>query len=145
MLQNFDKTNEEKKEMTNNINKLFGKLLAIAFLFAIFSVASYAQQGNLYYQQGGSFYGSIRAISGSHFEIYTNNTVIKTFRNSCSNTSSGGVPGVLCTFGQFKDGRHIYSGRGYIFRNGIVYLMWTNENTAGIWRNINSPWYAFRP
>jgi hypothetical protein len=127
------------------IRGLFGKFFAVAFLFTVFSVASYAQTNRLYYQQGGAFYGTVTVIPGSHFEIYTNNTVIKTFRNSCSTTSSGGVPGVLCTFGQFKDGRHIYSGRGYFFQNGIVYLTWTNENTGGIWRNINTPWYAFRP
>ena len=131
--------------MTNIIRNSFGKLLAVAFLFAIFSVASYAQSGKLYYQQGGAFYGTITVIPGSHFEIYTNNTVIKTFRNSCSTVSSGGVAGVLCTFGQFRNGQHIYSGRGYFFQNGIVYLNWTNENTAGIWRNINTGWYAFRP
>jgi hypothetical protein len=128
--------------MKNNISKLFGKLFAVAFLFTIFSIASYAQTNRLYYQQGGSFYGTITVIPGSHFEIYTNNTVIKTFRNSCRPVSGNGV---LCTFGQFKDGRHIYSGQGYFFQNGIVYLRWTNENTAGIWRNINTAWYAFRP
>ena len=127
------------------IRNLFGKFLAIAFLFAIFSVASYAQSGKLFYQQGGSFYGTVTVIPGSHFEIYTNGTVIKTFRNSCSATSSGGVPGVICTFGQFRDGRHLYSGQGYFFQNGIVYLKWTNENTAGVWRQINTGWYAFRP
>jgi hypothetical protein len=127
------------------IRNLFGKTLAITFLFGLLAIASYAQSGKLFYQQGGAFYGTIQVIPGSHFEIYTNGTVIKTFSNSCSASSSGGVPGVLCTFGQFRDGRHLYSGRGYFFQNGIVYLTWTNENTAGIWRNISTPWYVFRP
>ena len=127
------------------IRNLFGKFLAIAFLSTIFAVASFAQTNKIYYQQGGAFYGTVTVIPGSHFEIYTNNTVIKTFRNSCSATSSGGVPGLICTFGQFRDGQHLYSGQGYFFQNGIVYLRWTNENTAGVWRQINTGWYAFRP
>ncbi|MBX7171377.1 MAG: hypothetical protein K1X72_10490 [Pyrinomonadaceae bacterium] len=133
--------------MKNNINKLFGKLLAVAFLFAVFSIASYAQSasGKLYYVQGGAFYGTIYAYNGSHFEIYTNNTVIKTFTNSCSAVSSGGVAGVLCTFGQFSNGQHKYSGYGYFFKNGLVYLKWTNENMGAYWRNIDTGWYAFRP
>ena len=126
------------------IRNLFGKFLAIAFLSTIFAVASFAQTNKLYYVQGGAFYGTV-TVYPTHFEIYTNNTVIKTFRNSCSATSSGGVPGLICTFGQFRDGQHIYSGQGYFFQNGIVYLRWTNENTAGVWRNINTAWYAFRP
>jgi hypothetical protein len=129
--------------MTNTINKIFGKFLAVTFLFTIFTVASYAQaKGNLWYQQGGAYYGQIYAYNGSHFEIYTNNTVIKTFANSCRAVSGNGV---LCTFGQFKDGRHIYSGQGYFFQNGIVYLRWTNENIANVWRNIDSGWIAFKP
>ncbi|MEK7724402.1 MAG: hypothetical protein AAB336_08655 [Acidobacteriota bacterium] len=50
--------------MTNIIRNTFGKLLAIAFLFAIFSVASYAQTNRLYYQQGGAFYGTVTVILG---------------------------------------------------------------------------------
>ena len=132
--------------MKNNTNKLFGKFLAIAFLFGIFTIAASAQaKGNLYFQQGGAFYGTIYAYNGSHFEIYTNGTVIKTFANSCRPTSSNGVAGVVCSFGQFRGGQHIYSGWGYFFKNSVVYLMWTNENNGGQWRKINGAWIAFRP
>lgn len=128
------------------VRGLVGKTLALALFTGILTVASYAQSGNLYYQNGGAYYGRVTVIPGSHFEIATNGTVIKTFRNSCQTVNSGGVAGVLCTFGQFRDGRHIYSGRGYFFQNGLVYLNWTNENVAGNhWRQINSGWYAFRP
>jgi hypothetical protein len=136
--------------MTNTIfskmvRSLIGKTLAIALFAGVLTVASYAQSGNLYYQQGGAYYGRVTVFPGSHFQIATNNTVIKTFANSCRPVNSGGVAGVLCTFGQFKDGRHIYSGQGYFFQNGLVYLNWTNENIAGQWRQINTGWYAFRP
>ena len=125
---------------------IFGKALVLTFLFGIMTVAASAQTNRLYYQQGGGFYGTVTVIPGSHFEIYTNGTVIKTFRNSCRTVNSGGVAGVLCTFGQFRDGRHIYSGQGYFFQNGIVYLRWTNENVAGNhWRQINGGWIGFRP
>jgi hypothetical protein len=133
--------------MTNNTffannRSLFGKTLAIAFLLVIFSVASYAQSNNLYYQSGGAYYGRV-TVYPSHFQIETNGTVIKTFSNSCRNVGSGGL---LCTFGQFnRDGRHIYSGQGYFYQNGYVYLRWTNENIANQWRQINTQWYAFIP
>lgn len=139
------KTATTNNSALNIFRRFFGKALVFALLLGVMSVAASAQTNRLYYQQGGAFYGTVTVIPGSHFEIYTNGTVIKTFRNSCSATSSGGVPGVICTFGQFKDGRHIYSGRGYFFQNGIVYLRWTNENIAGQWRQINTQWYGFRP
>lgn len=130
----------------NIFRTFFGKALVLALLLGVMSVAASAQTNRLYYQQGGGFYGTVTVISGSHFEIYTNGTVIKTFRNSCRNVNSGGVAGVLCTFGQWdSSGRHIYSGQGYFFQNGIVYLRWTNENMAGQWRQINGAWVAFRP
>lgn len=138
-------------QTTNNsrvkiIRGLFGKALALVFLFGIMSVASYAQSNNLYYINGGAYYGRVTVFPGSHFEIdLGNGQEIKTFRNSCSPVSSGGVPGVLCTFAHFKYGQHIYSGRGYFFQNGLVYLTWTNENIAGQWRQINTGWYGFRP
>ena len=137
--------------MTSNttIRSLFGKTLAIAFFAAVMTVASYAQTSNLYYQNGGAYYGRVTVFPGSHFQIDTNNgTQIKTFRNSCRPASSGGVAGVVCTFGHFdRYGRHIYSGWSYFFQNGIVYLMWTNENIGGggHWRQINTGWYGFRP
>lgn len=156
------------------IGGIFGKTLALAFLFAVMAGASYAQcllgvanagsncptgggtssggstttaqSTNLYYQNGGAFYGTVTAYQGSHFEIYTNGTVIKTFKNSCKPASSNGVAGVVCSFGQFdRQGRHIYSGWGYFFQNGYVYLMWTNENMGAYWRQINTGWYGFRP
>jgi|GEM_PF-6548488 len=144
-----------KTQRTNNLalnifRSLFGKALALAFLLGVMTVASQAQtgfsgSGPIYYQQGGAFYGTVYAYQGSHFEIYTGNTVIKTFRNSCRPASSGGVAGVVCSFGQFRNGQHIYSGWGYFFQNRVVYLMWTNENMGGHWRQINTGWYAFRP
>lgn len=133
------------KSALNIFRTFFGKALVFALLLGVMSVAASAQTNKLYYQQGGAFYGTVTVIPGSHFEIYTNGTVIKTFKNSCRPASSGGVAGVVCSFGQFKDGRHIYSGWGYFFQNGIVYLMWTNENIGGQWRQINTGWYAFRP
>jgi hypothetical protein len=132
--------------ISNLLRSILGKTLAIALFTGILSVASFAQSSNLHYQNGGAYYGRVTVIPGSHFEIYTNGTVIKTFRNSCRNVNSNGVPGVLCTFGQFRDGRHIYSGQGYFFQNGLVYLNWTNENVGGTqWRQINTGWYGFRP
>lgn len=129
--------------MTNIIGNSFGKLFAIAFLSTVFSVASYAQaSANMYYQQGGAFYGTIYAYHGSHWEIYTNGTVIKTFKNSCRFMNGTDV---LCTFGQFRNGQHIYSGQAYFTRAGFVYLRWTNENIAGVWRNINGGWIGFKP
>lgn len=128
-----------------NIRGLFGKTLVVAFFLGIMSVASYAQSSNLYYQSGGAYFGRVTVFPGSHFQIDTNGTAIKTFANSCRPASSGGVAGVVCSFGQFRDGRHIYSGWGYFFQNGIVYLMWTNENIGGQWRQINGSWVGFRP
>jgi hypothetical protein len=132
--------------MTNNnffrnIRGLFGKTLAVAFFLGILSFASHAQSNNLYYQQGGAYYGRV-TVYPTHFQIDTNGTVIKTFNNTCRNVGSGGL---LCTFGQFKDGRHIYSGQGYFYQNGYVYLRWTNENIAGQWRVMNTQWYSFIP
>ncbi|MBI3651526.1 MAG: hypothetical protein HY231_10950 [Acidobacteria bacterium] len=127
------------------VRRLAGKTVAITLVAGIMAVASYAQSNNLYYQNGGQYYGRVTVIPGSHFEIETNGTVIKTFRNSCRQVNSNGVAGVLCTFGQFRDGRHLYSGQGYFFQNGLVYLNWTNENIGGTWRQINTGWYGFRP
>lgn len=129
--------------MTNNINNLFGKFLAIAFLFGVFAVASYAQSNRLFFQQGGAFFGVVTVFPGSHFEITTNGSVIKTFRNSCRPISGNGV---FCTFGQFKDGRHIFSGEAQIFQNGLVFLRWTNESYGGgTWVQVNGAWIGFRP
>lgn len=128
--------------MKNIIRNSFGKLLAIAFLFAIFSVASYAQSNNIFYEQGGAFFGTVTVIPGSHFEITNNGTIIKTFSGSCKAISSTGV---LCTFGQFKNGQHIYSGQGQFFQDGTVMLRWTNENIAGVWRNIDTGFIVFKP
>jgi hypothetical protein len=130
----------------NIFRSFFGKALVLALFLGVMTVATQAQTSTkLYYQQGGAFYGTVYAYNGSHFEIYTNGTVIKTFASSCRPANSGGVPGVVCSFGQFRNGQHIYSGWGYFFRNGIVYLMWTNENMGGHWRQISTPWYGFRP
>jgi hypothetical protein len=127
------------------VRGLVGKTLAIALFSGVLAVASYAQSNNLYYQKGGAYYGRVTVFPGSHFEIATNGTVIKTFANSCRPVSAGGVAGVLCTFGQFRNGQHIYSGWGYFFQNGLVYLDWTNENMGAYWRQINTGWYGFRP
>ena len=127
------------------IRGLFGKALMAAFFLGVLSAASYAQTGKLYYQSGGAYYGKVTVFPGSFFQIDTNNSVIKTFANSCKPVSSGGVPGVLCTFGQFVNGQHKYSGYGYFFQNGIVYLKWTNENMGAYWRQIDTGWYGFRP
>ena len=93
------------------VRSLVGKTLAIALFTAILTIASYAQSNNLVEQRSGAFFGRV-TIFPSHFQIETNGTVIKTFANSCKPTSSNGVPGLFCTFGQFRDGRHIYSGQG---------------------------------
>jgi len=119
-------------------------------LASIFAIASYAQaQNNVYYAGTSRKYGRVYAYNGSHFEIYTSlNTVIKTFANSCTPTSSGGVAGVKCTFGEFRNsnGEHFMSGYGLFFRNGLVYLIWTNEKLSGnVWRNINTGWHTFVP
>lgn len=102
---------------------------------------------DLRYVSNGAYYGRVTAFNGSHYQIDTNGTQIKTFRNSCRPASSNGVAGYVCSFGQFdRNGRHIYSGWGYFFQNGMVYLMWTNESIAGNhWRQISTPWFAFRP
>lgn len=124
------------------IRSLFGKSSAIAFFTAFLAIASYAQTNNLYYQQGGAYFGQVTVFPGSHFEISTNGTVIKTFRNSCRAISGNGV---FCTFGQFRGGQHIFSGEAQFFQNGIVYLRWTNENVGGTWRQTNGAWIGFRP
>lgn len=128
--------------MKNIIKKSFGKLLAIAFFTAIMAFAASAQSNNLFYEQGGGFFGTVTVIPGSHFEITTNGTIIKTFRDSCKVISATGV---LCTFGQFKNGQHIYSGQGQFFQDGTVMLRWTNENIAGVWRNIDTGFIIFKP
>ena len=130
----------------NKFNKTFGgligKMLAVAFFTAILSVASFAQSNNLFYQNGGAFFGRVTVIPNSHFEITNNGTIIKTFRDSCRVIPNNGV---LCTFGQFKDGQHIYSGQGQFFQNGIVILRWTNENVGGTWRQMDSGWITYIP
>lgn len=124
---------------------LLGKALLIGIMTSMLVISSYAQaQANLYYASNRARYGKIYAYNGSHYEIYTNNSVIKTFSNSCSSVTSGGVAGYKCTFGEFRNGEHQLSGYGYFFANGIVYLMWTNERMAGNqWRTINTGWYTF--
>jgi len=132
----------------NIFRTFFGKAFALALLLGVISIAASAQTGSgpIYYTQGSGFFGTVYAYNGSHFEIYTNGTVIKTFSNSCRAVPpSGGVPGVVCSFGQFRNGQHIYSGWGYFFQNRVVYLMWTNENNGGQWRTINGAWVAFKP
>lgn len=141
-----------KAETINNsalniFRRFFGKAMAFALLLGVMSVAASAQSTNLYYQQGGAYFGRATVFS-THFQIDTNNGVIKTFRNSCRPASSNGVAGVVCSFAQFdRNGRHIYSGWGYFFQNGYVYLKWTNENIGGggHWRQIDTPWYLFVP
>ena len=137
------------KNITNNaiVRSRFGKVLMMGFLTAIMVAATYGQaQNNLYYANTKNKYGRVYAYNGSHFEIYTNNAVIKTFANSCSSVSSGGVDGVRCTFGEFHNGEHSLSGWAYFFQNGLVYLCWTNERLAGNqWRTINTGWYTFVP
>ena len=136
------------KNLVNNaiIRKLFGKALVIGFLTSTLAMASFAQAtANLYYANNRARYGRIVAYNGSHYEIYTQQgAVIKTFRNTCSYVTSGGVGGYRCTFGEFRNGQHNLSGWGYFFANGIVYLSWTNERVAGNqWRTINTGWYTF--
>ena len=127
------------------VRSLIGKTLAVALFTGILTIASYAQSNKLFEQRGGAFFGTVTVFPGSHFQIETNGTVIKTFANSCKPTSSNGVPGLICTFGQFKDGRHIYSGEGQFFQNGIVFLRWTNDGVSGVWRQIDSGWIGYRP
>ncbi len=133
------------------MNKFFGRVvrffgLAIAALvlsFALNSEAS-AQTNNLYYSNGGAYFGQITVIPGSHFQIRQGNSVIKTFRNSCQYVDGKGT--LLCTFGQWdSSGTHIYSGKGYFYTSGYVYLRWTNQNTAGVWRQIDSGWIGLYP
>jgi hypothetical protein len=131
-------------DFLKTLRGLLGKTLAIAFVTGILTIASYAQSNNLFEQTGRAFFGRV-TVFPSHFQIETNGTVIKTFANSCKPVSSNGVAGLFCTFGQFKDGRHIYSGQGQFFQNGLVYLRWTNENVGGTWREINGGWIGYRP
>ena len=105
-----------------------------------------AQSGNLYYQNGGSYFGRITAYQGSHFQIdLGNGGEIKTYRNSCRQINNGGYAGVYCTFGQFKYGRLIYSGDAVIYQNGYVYLRWLYELNENHQRTITTSWYGFRP
>jgi hypothetical protein len=104
------------------------------------------QSNNLYYQNGGSYFGRITAYPGSHFQIdLGNGGEIKTYRNSCRQINSGGYPGVYCTFGQFKYGQLTYSGDTVIYQNGMVYLRWLYEFNGNQQRTINGSWYGFRP
>lgn len=123
------------------------KLLASIAILAGMALPSQAQtQCNLYEQGRRAYFGVCRAFNGSHFEIYNNGTVIKTFPNTATVVSSNGVPGVQATIGQWNNsGQHIASGYGQFYQNGLVYLRWTNESTAGVWRNRDSGWRAYQP
>lgn len=117
---------------------------AIAVVSAMAALPAQAQSNNLF-EQNGAFFGRVNVIPGSHFEINNNSTVIKTFRGAGSPVSNG-TPGVLLTFGQWNSsGQHIASGQGQFFQNGVVMLRWTNESTAGVWRNIDSGWRTYIP
>jgi hypothetical protein len=131
--------------MQTSIRHLFPKFSITLFLFGVFSVTLEAQSTKLYYQQGGEFYGTISVFTGPYFEISTNGTMIKTLKKSCSTIKDEGTTGVLCSFRQFVNGQPKYSGQGYFFQNGNVYLKWTSENVKGIWKNIETGWYGFRP
>ncbi|HRH41468.1 MAG TPA: hypothetical protein PKY82_07450 [Pyrinomonadaceae bacterium] len=102
---------------------------------------------DIYFNSNGSYYGRVTAYNGVFYKIDTaGGTTIKTFKDSCRANDSNGVAGYVCTFAQFNNsGQHIYSGYGVFYQNGVVYLKWTNENVAGIWREIQTDWFAFRP
>lgn len=122
------------------------KLIAAIAILTGMALPSQAQQCNLYEQGRRAYFGQCRAINGSHYEIYTNGGVIKTFRGSQSAVSSNGVPGVQATFGQWNNsGQQIASGYGQFYQNGVVYLRWTNEATGGVWRRTDSGWRAYNP
>jgi hypothetical protein len=126
----------------NLLRGLFGKTLAAAFFSAVLAVGAFAQSNNLYYQNGGSYFGRVTVYS-THFEIASGGGVIKTYRNSCRQVQGNGL---YCTFGQFnREGRLIYSGDSYFFQNGVVYLRWLYEFNGNQQRNINGGWVAFRP
>ena len=110
-------------------------------------VGGNTQSNNLYYHNGGAYYGRVTVYPGSHYQIETNGTVIKTFAKSCRKApSSGGAEGYLCSFGQWnRQGTQIYSGWGYFYTSGYVYLKWAYENNGGQWRQINTDWYTFIP
>lgn len=121
------------------------KLFATFAVLAALAAPSFAQPTANLYGSNGGYMGQVRAYQGSHFEIYSGNSVIKTFSNTASTVSSNGVPGVQCTIGRWVNGRHVASGYGQFYQNGVVYLRWTNDATAGVWRNIDSGWMAYNP
>jgi len=97
----------------------------------------------------GAFYGTAYAYNGSHFELYTTDGgVLKTFANSCKDaTPSGGVAGVVCSFGQWdRSGRQIYSGWTYIYANGVVYLRWMYQARSNFqYVDGDTGWVMLRP
>lgn len=132
--------------MTNNFifknfGGLFGKTLVIAFFLSVMAVTSFAQSNNLYYRNGGAYFGRVTVYS-THFYIETNGTEIKTYADSCRNIPNDGV---ICTFGQFKNGQLIYSGEAQFFKNGTVYLNWLYEFIGTQQRRLGGGWVGFRP
>lgn len=102
---------------------------------------------DLVLQRGHQFYGRIYAYHGSHFEIYSfDGTVLKSYANGCRETAaSNGVRGMMCSFGQMRNGQVAYSGWALIYENGYVYLRWMYDFTAGYQRNIDTDWVGLMP
>ena len=132
--------------MTNNnlfgiVRNLFGKTLALAFLFGVMAVASYAQSANLYEARGRARLGTITAYpSTGVWRIDMGNTnEIKIY--SCRANLPGGIS---CVFTQFSRGRVVYSGYAQIYQSGAVNLRWMYDFTAGFQRTINGGWVPYQ-
>lgn len=162
-----------KKEREEN--KMFKTLFAIAIVaivISLFTINSNAQhtgsmsggllgvpyggtasttphKTDLVFVSNGQFYGTAYAYNGSHFEVYTvSGDVLKTYKNSCkAATPSGGVNGLVCSFGHFnRNGQIQYSGWTYIYENGVVYIRWMYQARSNFkYVDGDTGWVAFRP
>ncbi len=100
---------------------------------------------NLYLKSSGIKYGTVYAYTGSHYEVYTSagDSVLKTYKDSCKPVETGGVAGLVCSFGQFHNGQIYYSGWVLMYTSGAVYIRWMYQFTAGVQRTSDSGWIEF--
>ena len=113
--------------MTNIINKLFGKFLAIAFLFGIFSFATFAQSVTLV-EKGNSNnrLGVIYTINNNtEYRIdFDGGGYIRIFM-PCTKVTKGSVEGNACGFRQYTAGSLLqYSGEAEVYTDATVNLQW---------------------
>ena len=99
----------------------------------------------LYQKSNGVLWATVNAYTGSHYEVYpvAGVTVLKTYKDSCRPVETGGIAGQVCSFAQFQNGQITYSGWALVYTNGVVYIRWMYEFTAGVQRTADSGWVEF--